>query len=134
MSPFRLCREQAGTTKNRGTRPVPQSFCWGIGLDGDMGDSPRLYRLCVFMTSVISQPVLPHPRVDLLRRIRLHVRRHMGVDVPGDADVGVPETFLQDFPYSYLIASPGFMLVARRRGKKITISVPTITKTSDQPT
>lgn len=36
--------------------------------------------------------------------------------------------------YSYLIASPGFMLVARRRGKKITISVPTIAKTNDQPT
>ena len=40
----------------------------------------------------------------------------------------------EDYPYSYLIASPGFMFVARRRGKKITISVPTITKTSDQPT
>jgi hypothetical protein len=36
--------------------------------------------------------------------------------------------------YSYLNASPGFMFAARLRGKKITISVPTIAKTSDQPT
>jgi hypothetical protein len=39
-----------------------------------------------------------------------------------------------NYYYSYLIASPGFILVARRSGKKITITVPTIANTSDQPT
>jgi len=60
-------------------------------------------------------------------------RRHMRSKLEGHQGPP-PSVPSEDSPYSYLIASPGFMLAARRRGKKITISVPTIAKTSDQLT
>ena len=37
----------------------------------------------------------PHPGVGLLRRVRLHVRRDVRIDIERDPDVGVPETLLR---------------------------------------